>query len=241
MKPLFRFARICAALGLCTLFMATGSAYASIVPSFQQRFLSTSVDLSDEGFDSDSDFDDIDSFDPFNSAIIATATVGTGNGYADATQDSTMNALEIHATGSATIGIQFVVPGNGSAFAESHFDYIFSVDQAGWYAFDASVETGGVGSFSSEAYVELKNGGGTIQTLLISGIDSDDVPTTNVFLDAGTYAIFARSTVEIAVNGFAGATSASSEFEVNLVYVIPEPTTLMMLMAAAPFLLRRRR
>lgn len=241
MRPLSRLAHICAALGFCTLFFSAGIANASIVPNFQQRYLSTSVELSDEGFDSGSDFDDIDSFDPFNSAITALASVGTGSGYADAMQESTMNAIEIHATGSAAIGIQFNVPGNGSAFAESHFDYIFSVDQAGWYAFDAAAETGGVGSFSSEAYVELKNGGGTIQTLLISGIDTDDVPTTNVFLDVGTYAIFARSTVEIAVNGFAGTTNASSEFEVNLVYVIPEPTTLIMLITAVPLLLRRRR
>lgn len=217
------------------------AALGDIVPSSQFRYVSTDVQINDsEDNGTASDFQDAPDFSPFSASLNTVANAGVESGLAQSNQESEMDILEIHATGEVFGQIETISFVEGESFAETSFEIAFSVDVAGFYNFDAAVLAGGVNTFTSNSAVEFKDSIGTIAFIDVSGNNNQSIPTTLVELLPGQYSITAYSTI-LVTKETPLASSAEGSFEVNLVYVSPEPASLALVAAGLLLMARRRR
>ncbi|MBX3395495.1 MAG: PEP-CTERM sorting domain-containing protein [Phycisphaerae bacterium] len=210
-------------------------ASASIISSAQIREVSVDATINTESFANQSDFDSASDFLPFNSSVQATPTLLPESASALATQASSMDTLEIHVAGQTSASIQPVNFVIGDAQSSSSFQYVFTIDEAGIYSFDAAVFTQGEGLYSSSAGLDFvnKDTNTYLASLNVFGTSAQSVPATLLELEPGEYAIYGYALSEILVSGEhnPNGSSSTASFEANLVFVVPEPGALTLLAA----------
>lgn len=177
------------------------------------------------------------SFGPFNETRSVTATFGPPENplgtHATAWQDSNILANTVFGSGQASTNADPNTPYAIDGTAFSTFDLQFSVPDSMSYTLSGLLDAATVDGAASVTFTLSDIGGPIAQYSTTDGPVPFDLAGT---LDAGDYSIVVIASA--AVNAPGQTASGSWQFDLDLV---PEPSSLVLLLGGALTLLRRRR
>lgn len=250
---------ICACLSLALLVLATAATEAALVsPSAQKRTLATFAEASSDTIAPaiDNDADASADFNPYLGDIESNASVGSpapADAHGRATQSSSILPTMIDCSGTteASILTQFVFVPEGTrqsyadATADSTCEVNFTVDEMSDWQLSGLLTSNFSGS---TAGVMLRiDGGATLfstEADFDNNLDSVPFDVTQTLLPGNVYVLTLSSSSVASGDGG----EFEEEFTVNTggayngqLSLVPEPTTLALLVLLLPFHARRRR